>query len=283
MTVKSGLVLEGGAVRGIFTAGALDYLLEKDMTVDYTVGVSAGSCNAVDFVSRQFDRTRQCFMPERKSRYLTSESIFKKHSIFDMDLIFDKYPREIYPFDFDTFFHSDTECEIVVTNCRTGKAEYKSEAADKIRLMELCRASSSMPLATPMVLLDGEWYVDGGVGDSIPVKRAISKGCDKLIIILTRPKEYRKQANTRTDKIWKLYLRKYPNLAKAMCHRYKVYNTQVEWVDRLEKEGRAFVLRPEIPVVSRIEQDHEKLMEFYRHGYISMMRRYDELCRFLEE
>ena len=281
--MKSGLVLEGGAVRGVYTAGALDYLLEKDVTVDYTVGVSAGSCNAVDFVSRQFGRTLQCFMPEKESRYMTPGAILKKHSIFDMDMVFDRYPREIYPFDFDTYFSSDMECEFVVTNCRTGKAEYKSEAKDKTRLMELCRASSSMPIVTPMVLVDGELYVDGGVADSIPVKRAVEKGCDKLIVILTRPKEYRKKPNPRSERLWRLYLRKYPELAKAMCRRYKVYNTQVEWVDRLEEEGRAFVLRPEVPVVSRVEQDHEKIMGFYRHGYITMMKRYDELCRFLEK
>lgn len=122
MMYEAGLVLEGGSTRGIFTSGALDYLLEKDMEFSYVVGVSAGSCNAVDFVSKQFDRTRHCFMPERENDYMTVGAILKKHSIFDMDIIFDKYPKDIYPFDFDTYFSSETVCEIVATNAADRKS-----------------------------------------------------------------------------------------------------------------------------------------------------------------
>ncbi len=283
MMYEAGLVLEGGSTRGIFTSGALDYLLEKDMEFSYVVGVSAGSCNAVDFVSKQFARTRHCFMPERENDYMTVGAILKKHSIFDMDIIFDKYPKDIYPFDFDTYFGSETVCEIVATNARTGKAEYFQEKADRERLMKICRASSSMPMITPMVDVDGGLYVDGGVSDSVPLGHTMKMGYKKAVVILTRNRDYRKGPSPRMDRIWRHYFRNYPKLAEALSRRYVLYNRQMDRVDRLEAEGKIFVLRPEIPPISRAERNREKLMEFYRHGYIQMMKHHKELVDYLEK
>lgn len=280
---QAGLVLEGGSTRGIFTAGVLDFLLERDVEFAYIVGVSAGSCNAVDFVSKQFDRTRHCFMPEKENDYMTPNAIFKKRSIFDMDMIFDKYPNGIYPFDFDTYFASDSLCEIVATNVRTGRAEYFTEESDRERLMQICRASSSMPLVTPMVRIGNSMYVDGGVADSIPLERTLRMGFDKIFVVLTRNKDYRKVPSPRVDRIWRRYFRKYPKLAQALEMRYAVYNRQMDLVDRMEKEGKIFVIRPEIPTISRTERKREKLMEFYRHGYIQMMKQYDGLIQYLEK
>lgn len=279
---QAGLVLEGGSTRGIFTAGVLDFLLEKNVEFSYIVGVSAGSCNAVDFVSKQFDRTRQCLMPEKENDYMTPKAILKKRSIFDMDMIFDKYPNGIYPFDFDTYFASDSLCEIVATNARTGQAEYLTENGEKERLMKICRASCSMPMVTPMVRLGDDMYVDGGVADSIPLEHTLKKGYDKIFVVLTRNKDYRKAPSPRVDKIWCRYFRKYPKLAQALEMRYALYNRQMDLVEQLEEEGKIFVIRPEIKTISRTEHNRERLMEFYRHGYIQMMKQYDELVKYLE-
>lgn len=283
MIYQAGLVLEGGSTRGIFTSGVLDYLLEKDIDFSYVIGVSAGSCNAVDFVSKQFDRTRHCLMPEKENDFMTINAILKKHSIFDMDIIFDKYPNGIYPFDFDTYFGSKSVCEIVATNVLTGKAEYLQEWEEKERLMKICRASSSMPMITPMVEVDGKLFVDGGVSDSVPVLRALENGCDKVVVILTRSRNYRKAPSPEMDRIWRRYFRRYPKLAEALSNRYILYNEQMDMVDRLEAEEKIFVIRPEIKPISRTERNREKLMEFYRHGYIQMMKQHQALLDYLKK
>ena len=145
---EAGLVLEGGATRGVFTSGALDYLMEKNLYFSYVVGVSAGSCNAVDYVSKQIGRTRDCMIHRGKeySYYYGLKDFVKERSLLDMDMVFNKYPNELFPFDFDTYFSNDMTCEIVTTNCLTGNAEYMTEESDRDRLMKICRASSSMPL-----------------------------------------------------------------------------------------------------------------------------------------
>ena len=167
---ETALVLEGGGNRGVFTAGVLDYLMEQKVEFPYVVGVSAGACNAMDYVSGQVGRTRRCMIVENKEySYISLKNILDKKSLFDMDMIFDRYPNEIFPFDFDEYFKSDIECEMVVTNCLTGEAEYLSEKQDRRRLMDICRASSSIPGMSPMVTIDGQLYLDGGAADSIPL------------------------------------------------------------------------------------------------------------------
>ncbi len=146
--IQATMVLEGGATRGVFTSGVLDFLMEEKTELSHVVSVSAGACNGVDYVSKQIGRTRDCMIHKEKeyNYYYGFRKFVKEKSILDMDMVFDKYPNELFPFDYDTYFASGTECEIVTTNCRTGKAEYMTERKDRDRLMKLCRASSSMPL-----------------------------------------------------------------------------------------------------------------------------------------
>ena len=160
---KATMVLEGGATRGVFSSGALDYLMEQDFYTSHVVGVSAGSCNGVDYVSKQIGRTRDCMIHKEKEYdyHVGFRKFVKEKSILDMDMVFDKYPKEIFPFDFDTYFASEMECEIVTTNCETGKAEYMTQRSGSDRLMKLCRASSSMPLVSPIVNVDGVPYLYG--------------------------------------------------------------------------------------------------------------------------
>ena len=282
---KGTIVLEGGAVRGLFTSGVLDYLMEKDLYLSHVIGVSAGSCNAVGYISKQPERTRNCMIPRKEEdRYLNGIKTFvKEKSIMDMDKIFHKYPYETFPFDFDTYFSSEMSCDIVVTNCETGKAEYKDERMDKERLMKLCRASSSMPLLAPMVNVDGTVYLDGGVADSIPIERAMEIGNEKTVVVLTRNPGYRKKPTKKSvAKLYQRYYKKYPNLVKAAIDRNIVYNQELELVEKLEDEGKIFVIRPLIPTVSRLEQNPEVLMHFYMHGYRLMKRQYSALVEYLE-
>lgn len=284
--VKATMVLEGGATRGVFTSGALDYLMEQDFYTSHVIGVSAGSCNAVDYVSKQPGRTKDCMIHKEKeyNYYYGFRKFIKEKSLLDMDMVFDRYPNEIFPFDFDTYFQSDMECEIVTTNCESGQAEYMTERQDKDRLMKLCRASSSMPLICPMVNIDGTPYLDGGLADSIPVRRAMELGNEKVILILTRNPGYRKKIPSKAlVKLYRRAYQKHPNLVKTTVRRNLVYNQTMKLVEKLESEGKIFVIRPLIPTVSRLEKDYDTLMHFYEHGYKLMKREYDNLLRFLEQ
>ena len=283
---KATMVLEGGATRGVFSSGALDYLMEQDFYTSHVVGVSAGSCNGVDYVSKQIGRTRDCMIHKEKEYdyHVGFRKFVKEKSILDMDMVFDKYPKEIFPFDFDTYFASEMECEIVTTNCVTGKAEYMTERSDRDRLMTLCRASSSMPLVSPIVNVDGVPYLDGGLADSIPVKRAQALGNEKIIVILTRNPGYRKKPISRGVKsLYKRAYKKYPNLVRTAIKRSMIYNQQMELVEKLEDEGKIFVIRPLIPTVSRLEKNYDALMHFYEHGYRLMKRQYQALQEYLEK
>ena len=275
--------MEGGANRGIFTAGVLDYLMERDFHFPYVVGTSAGACNATGYVSGQIGRMKKCtIITEKKNSYVTMKNMVKTHTLLDMDMIFEKYPEEIFPFDFDTFFQSDTQCEMVVTNCMTGKAEYLSEHADGKRLMEICRASSSMPLATEMVPIDGIPYLDGGIADSIPIVRSLKTGHKRNVIILTRNKGYRKKGSKRADRMYELvYGKNYSNLVYALENRAKNYNRILDYIEKWEKEEKVFVIRPEIPPVARLEKDAGKLEEFYQHGYDLMEEEFERMQWFL--
>lgn len=284
--IQAGLILEGGATRGVFTSGMLDYLMEKDLYFSYVAGVSAGSCNAVDYVSRQPGRTRDCMIHRGKeySYYYGLKDFVKERSLLDMDMIFDKYPHEIFPFDFDTYFSSDMKCEIVVTNCLTGKAEYLSEDSDGERLLMLCRASSSMPLVSPVVNVDGTPYMDGGLADSVPVRHARNLGYEKTVVMLTRPAGYRKKPTGRAlANLYRRLYRKYPEFVKTCILRSRHYNAQMEEIEKLEREGKIFVIRPRMKPVSRLEKDYDKLMAFYHHGYHVMEKELDAMMTYLEK
>ncbi len=283
--IQATMVLEGGATRGVFTSGVLDFLMEEKTELSHVVSVSAGACNGVDYVSKQIGRTRDCMIHKEKeyNYYYGFRKFVKEKSILDMDMVFDKYPNELFPFDYDTYFASGTECEIVTTNCRTGRAEYMTERKDRDRLMKLCRASSSMPLISPMVEIDGELYLDGGLADSVPIERAMKIGNEKIVVILTRNPNYRKRPTTKAvAKLYRRAYRSYPNLVRTAILRNAKYNRQAEKVEKLEKEGKIFVLRPLIPTVSRLEKDYDMLMNFYDHGYCLMRREYNRLKEYLE-
>lgn len=287
MTIKKAtLVLEGGATRGIFTSGALEYLMERDLYFSDVIGVSAGSCNAVDYVSRQPGRTRDCMIPTDKEGkyYYGIRDFVKEKSLMNMDLIFDKYPKELLPFDFETYFNSEINCQIVTTNCLTGKAEYMTEDSDNDRLMKLCRASSSMPLLTPIVNIDNVPYLDGGLADSVPIRRAQQMENEKIVVILTKNQGYRKSVLSPTmQRVYKRAYKSYPNLIRTIFRRSFEYNKTMNYLDQLEKRGEIFILRPQVKPVSRLERNKETLHAFYEHGYKYTERKFDDLMEYLEK
>ena len=281
---EAAMVLEGGGTRGVFTAGVLDYLLEKQVKLPYVIGVSAGACNAIDYVSEQIGRTKDCtIIQDKNKRFIGTRDALKKGYLFDMDRLFDEYPNRLFPFDFDTYFASDIQCEVVVTNCLTGEAMYLSEKQDKERLLTICRASSSIPLISPVVGVDGIPCVDGGVADSVPLIHSMKLGHQKNVVVLTRNKGYRKKAPGKSRLLYTAALKKYPNLLNALLNRYRNYNRVMELIEKWEEEGHIFVIRPEVEPVSRTEQNVEKLTEFYDHGYQLMEQRLGELQAYLEK
>ena len=280
---KASIILEGGAKRGIFTSGVLDYLMEKDYYIPHVVGVSAGSCNAVDYVSRQPGRTKICMIrSEIDGKMITFHNFLRSKSLLDMDLIFERDPMELHPFDFETYFASEMTCEIVVTNCLTGKAEYFSENKDGKRLMMICRASSSLPVVTPMVEIDGVSYLDGGLADSIPLIHCMRSGYRKNVLVLTRNKGYRKTMSHQKMMMYRTIFKDYPELTRTICSRAYQYNKIMSAVERWEEEGKIFVIRPQNRTVSRLESRAEVLVAFYQHGYEQMERQFDDMKRYLE-
>lgn len=280
---KSSLILEGGANRGIFTAGVLDFLMERDFTADYVVGVSAGACNALGYVSRQPGRTRDCTIAWNQEKVREQlESFRAEHSLMDFRQLFDVFPNETYPFDYDTYFRSPIRCEFAVTNCLTGKAEYKNEKADRNRLMKISRASCSIPMLSTMVEVDGAPYLDGGLADSIPVLRARKLGYKKNIVVLTQKKGYRKTISRKTIAVIRAHYRRYPELVKTICLRPYRYNRCLDAIDRWEAAGRLFVIRPEMQPVKRLEKNTEKLEAFYGHGRQVMEQHYEEMLEYLK-
>ena len=283
--INATMVLEGGAARGVFTSGVLDYLMEEGLYTSHVVGVSAGACNGVDYVSMQQGWTWDCIIHKEReyNYYYGFRKFIKKKSLMNMDMLFERYPNEIFPFDYETYFASEMECELVTTNCETGQAEYMTERQDRERLMKICRASCSMPLVAPIVNVDGVPYLDGGLADSIPVRRAMEIGNKKIIVVLTRNPGYRKKPTSRAAAdLYRRAYRKYPQLVQASIRRNYEYNVRIRQVEQLEREGKIFVFCPKIPTVSRIEKDCDALQHFYEHGYQQAKRKYSQLQAYLE-
>ena len=205
-------------------------------------------------------------------------------SMMSMDLIFDRFPNELIPFDFDTYFSSPMNCELVTTNCLTGKAEYMSEREDQDRLMKICRASSSMPLLTPIGNIDDVPYLDGGLADSVPIRRAKEIGNEKIVVVLTKNAGYRKKVlSLAMQKLYRKAYSSYPNVVRTILRRSFMYNKTMNYLDVLERKGEVFVIRPHVKPVSRLERNREALYAFYEHGYHYMGRQLEALEEYLEK
>ncbi len=267
ITANSGLVLEGGGMRGIFTNGVLDYFMDKGISFPYIIGVSAGACNALSYLSNQRGRAKYINTDLLKERnYIGLKFLLTKRNIMDFDLLFHELPEKIYPYDYETLAKSPCRLEIVTTSCRTGKACYFEEKNDPKRVIDLVKASSSLPFVCPITKVDGEPMLDGGIASSIPLERAISQGYYNNVVVLTRNRGYRKP--TKGTKVPFMFYRKYPMVKEAIRQRNMIYNREIELVEKLEDEGMITVIRPEKPIeVGRMERDTKKLLALYEEGY----------------
>ena len=264
---KTGLVLEGGGMRGVFTSGVLDAFMKHDLYFRYIVAVSAGACNGMSYVSRQPRRARISNIDYlARYKYIGIRHLVTQGCIFDRELLYDKFPNQLLPFDFDEYFKHAKDFEMVTTNCLTGKAMYLSETSDRQRSLDIVRASSSLPYVSKIVTVDGIPMLDGGITDSIPINRAIETGHEYNVVILTRNKGWRDTGKDR--KVPAFIYKNYPRLRVALSHRHVVYNQQIDLIDRLEAEGKITCIRPMRPMeVGRIENDVEKLERLYEEGF----------------
>ena len=266
---KTGLVLEGGGMRGVFTSGVLDAFMKYDVNFSYIVAVSAGACNGLSYVSRQPRRARLSNIDMMvKYDYIGLRHLVTQGCIFDPELLYDRFPNELVPYDYDAYFTSPSTFEMVVTNCNTGRAEYLTEkSGNRQRLLDICRASSSLPYVSKVIDVDGQPYLDGGIVDSIPVQRAIDMGHERNVLVLTRNRGYRNTSRDR--KIPKFIYKKYPRLRVTLSRRIAEYNRQLQMVEDMEDRGVVDVIRPLRPMdVDRMEKDEKKLEALYEEGFM---------------
>ena len=265
--VHTALVLEGGGMRGVFTSGVLDWMIDHGITFPYLIGVSAGSSNALSFAAHQRGRAKYTFADLQAERhYLGVHNIFRHRSIMDMDLLYRELPETLWPYDYEAYRANPMRVESVATDCLTGEAVYLEEKESADRIIDIVRASSSLPFVCPIAHVDGHPMLDGGIADSIPLARALEQGYEHAVVVLTRHRGYRKEE--KPPHIPPFIYSRYPKLREALRTRGARYNAQFEWVERLEDEGRITVIRPDRPVeVARIERDINKMNVLYQHGF----------------
>ena len=284
--MKTGLVLEGGAFRTIFSCGVCDAFLDAGLPLpDYTVGVSAGIAYGVSYLSRQSRRNLKLLTTyANDKRYMGVGNFLdrRNRSYFGLKFSYETIPNELLPFDYETFAAYPGTVEAVVTNLNTGRAEYP-EVPRKDEHFLLLQATCAIPLMFPVIHLDGQPYLDGGCAMAIPYRRAIDSGFEKIVLVLTRQKGYRKLYTPRPVlHAYARYFRHYPNFFRALCEIPARYDRQQREIDRLEAAGRIFVIRPQKPVdVSHTERDTEKLTALYEDGRREAERQLEALRTYL--
>ena len=262
-----GLVLEGGGMRGVFTSGVLDAFMKHELEFPYVVAVSAGARNGLSYISRQPRRARYSNIDMlQKYGYISLKSLLTHGSIFDPNILYERFPNEIVPFDYNAYEHNPATYEMVTTNCLTGRAEYLSEKHDFRRMTAIARASSSLPYLSQITYVDDIPMLDGGIVDSIPVVRAIDKGYSPNVVIMTRNRGFR--SSEPDFKAPRLFYKQYPRLRVVLSHHVKAYNEQLDLIERMEDWGEVICIRPERPMeVDRICRDTHKLEALYEEGF----------------
>lgn len=270
------LVLEGGTFRPIFSCGVMDALLDADIMFPYCIGVSAGISQGVSYVSRQQKRNLDVILQYRNDkRYLGISNYPKCNSVFGLDFIFGELPDRLAPFDWEVYRRYDGTFLVGVTNVKTGKIEYK-DGKHMDEKFTMLRATCALPIFFPMIELDGNKYLDGGITDPIPIRKAIQDGNKRHLILLTRPKGYRKTLNKQTILASNIYKKKYPEFAQALLRRHVRYNKTIELCEKLEEKGKAIILRP-YDVIDSFEKNTDILKANYIQGYAMAKERIEEI------
>ncbi len=280
----TGLVLEGGALRTIYSSGVCDGLLHEDIQADYVVGVSAGIAYGVSYVSGQEGRNLEIVTRyARDARYMGAGNMLRRrnhYSYFGLDFVYDDIPNVLVPFDYDAYNAYPGLVEAGVTNLLTGETDYYTvDCAD--RRLILLRASCAMPLLFPTYKINGKPYLDGGVGDAVPFRQAMRRGCDRLIVVLTRERSYYRSPERLEGAICRRY-EKYPAFCQAIHTRAQRYNADRAELLRLEREGRALIFCPKSTRgFSRTERDLAKIRALWQEGYDEALARADEVRSFI--
>ncbi|MEG0177832.1 patatin-like phospholipase family protein [Anaerorhabdus sp.] len=280
---KVGLILEGGGMRGVFTTGVLDCFLDNNIEFNEIIGVSAGACHACSYVSKQRGRAKSInvdYIDDK--RYCSVYSLITTGDMFGVDFVYGEIPNVLNPFDHDTYNHSNTKVYAAVTNIETGKPEYHLLDDMTVKIDNL-RASASLPFVSRVVNIDGQKYLDGGLIDSIPIKKIETDGFKKNVIVLTQPKGYRKSEN-KLAPLAKLIYRKYPKMFNIMKQRHILYNDTVDYIEQQEALGNLFVIQPKEKLnIGRIEKDKSKLEAIYKLGYECTQDVLDQLKSYMEK
>ena len=281
--MKTGLVLEGGASRTIFTCGILDALLDNNIFLNYVAGASAGISYGVSYLSKQSGRNHkitELYMNDK--RYMGFGNMLDRNnrSYYGLDFVFGEVPARLLPFDFDEYKRNGENGFGAVTNIETGKTEYMRVKAEDKKWTVL-RASCALPILFSPIKINGAYYMDGGITDSIPFRYALDSGLDKVIVVLTRPRGYVKKPEKLTFTV-RLTYPKYPKLAEALKNRHIMYNRELEELSQLEKEGKVLVLAPEKDYgIKRTENDPKILLPFEKEGYDYAVRNLETIRSFI--
>jgi predicted patatin/cPLA2 family phospholipase len=282
--MNAGLVLEGGGMRGVYTAGVLEYFMEKNLYFPYNIGVSAGASNAVSYLSRQKGRNRTVNIDfVNHPNYLSLRNFIKKRQLFGMDFIFDEIPNKLVPFDYEAFYESKETFVVGTTDCVIGETIYYNNHEHGKDMLSILRASCSLPFIAPIVSYDNRSLLDGGISDPIPIKQAERAGYVKNVVILTRNKGYFKKPSKKFWLSQKAY-KKYPGLLDKMFTRSENYNETLDYLFGQESEGKAFIIQPKNPLkVGRMEKNQERLTELFNEGYENAKNIYPALLQWLDD
>lgn len=281
--IEGGLVLEGGGMKGIYTAGVLEYFMEKDLYFQNCYGVSAGACHLCSYISKQKRRAYNVSLNYLKDKnYCSIRSLLLTGDLFNVTMCYDTIPNKLEPYDYKTAAKYEGNAYAVVTNISTGEAEYMP-MREMHRDTLAVRASASLPLVSRNVKIGDAYYLDGGMADPVPIRKAIADGNQKNVVILTKEVGYiRKPASKASANMIRLKYTKYPKLYELITNRHTRYNETLRFLDEEEKAGRAFVIRPKkANDIGRIEKDRQKLEALYELGYQDAKECYDELMTFL--
>lgn len=280
---KLGLVLEGGGMRGLYTAGVLDFFMEKNLYADGVIGVSAGACHACSYASKQIGRNLNVTTKYiRDKRYMSFQSLLKTGDLFGAKFVYDTIPNELELYDYDSYEKLGMDIYAVCSNLETGEAEYKL-CKNMKEDIDYIRASASLPLLSRIVEIDGMKLLDGGATDSIPFKKFIDMGYDKSIVVLTQCGDYRKGKNNLLPMIRRRY-KAYPNFIKALETRHVRYNQCLDELLEMEAQGKVLVIRPSKPIqISRLEKDKDKLTDLYKEGYHDAEKMYKDILMYTKK
>ncbi|MBE5938887.1 MAG: patatin family protein [Lachnospiraceae bacterium] len=280
---NAGLVLEGGGMRGVYTTGVLDFFLDKGIEFKNCIGVSAGAVHCCSYLSKQKGRAYHVVVDSiNDKRYASTSNLIKTGFFFGKDYNLNIVPKQLFPYDYEAYANCGSDFYACVTNVETGEAEYQ-KIEDMDRDIEAIWASGSLPLMAKLVPIGDKKYLDGGVADSIPIKKSKDMGFDKNVVILTREAKYRKEP-TGSVPLIRLRYPGYPKIAEAMKNRHIEYNETLEYIEELESKGEVFVIRPSEPLaIGRLEKNKERLQEIYKIGYADAEKAYEQMIEYLDK